>query len=132
MGSLNVLIQNFRLQKLIYDVFVHQILIKHRCLLALLSPILSSQSLNLRQEDFFLHLKRISSDYEFVKLSFRLLVSTSTSVQVLILEIYIYPCSYFVSNASYVRFDRQGSNCIIKFDVSKKTLNILTVSSAFQ
>ena len=100
--------------------------------LALLLHSLRLAVLELMPTGFLLKFKKISSGYEFAELSFRLLLSKPTSVPVLFLANCIHPYSYLVSNASYVTYDHQGSNCTIKFDVRKKTLNILTKSSTFQ
>ncbi len=64
----------------------------------------------------------MSSGYEFVELSFRLWLTTPTSVPALFLANYIHPYLYLVSNASYVANDHQGSYCTIKINVNNKTL----------
>ena len=91
-------------------------------LLALSSPTLRFTVLELASRGFLLKFKRISSGYEFVELSFRLWLTTPTSVPALFLANYIHPYLYLVSNASYVAYDHQGSNCTIKINVNNKTL----------
>jgi hypothetical protein len=90
--------------------------------LALLLHSLRLAVLELVATGFLLTFKKTSSGYEFAELSFRLWLSTLTSVPALFLADCIHPNLYHFSNASYVSYDHQDSNCTIKFDENNKIL----------
>ncbi len=95
---------------------------QRQMLLALLLHSLKLAVLELALTGFLLKFKKTSSCYEFAELSFRLWLSTPTSVPALFLANCIHPKLYHFSNASYVSYDHQDSNCTIKFDVNNKIL----------
>ena len=73
-------------------------------------------------KDSLLRFKRISSSYEFFKLSFRLWLLIPSSIAALFLTNHIHVYSYFTSNVNYEMHDHQGNHYTIKFDVNNKTL----------